>query len=224
MVILITGVSKGLGRALANLYVEQGHRVFGLCRSQPTGLDSRVQWLTGDVTQDDVKYVVNQLLQSEAKIDLLINNAGTGSSGFCFDQVATDELVGQLQLHCVGALRVTQACLGLLRQSPSPKIINVTSRLGSVTRHLRGEFTAQSFSYPYSIAKAAQNMLTVCMQGDEALQGILIAAVNPGLLRTNSGSADADTDAQEGARSFAEAVAEIRENGAYHALGADATL
>lgn len=67
-------------------------------------------------------------------------------------------------------------------------------------------------------------MLTVCMQNDTSLSGIIIAAINPGLLRTDSGANDAKHSAREGAIAFVRKVKEINSNGAYHAFGEDATL
>ena len=151
-------------------------------------------------------------------IDVLINNAGCGSSGFKADDIESSELSYQLQLHCVGALRVVQAALPKLHKSVNPKDINITSRLGSVRQHLAGEFTDKKFSYPYRIAKCAQNMLTLCMQGDQSLDDIVIAAINPGLLKTASGSSDAKHTAKEAAKNIISLIQTIENFGVYHAF------
>ena len=82
----------------------------------------------------------------------------------------------------------------------------------------------RDFSYPYRIAKAAQNMLTVCMQNDNTLSDIVVASINPGLLKTDSGARDAIHSAAEGARRFVATVVEIKENGVYHAFSEDSTI
>lgn len=67
-------------------------------------------------------------------------------------------------------------------------------------------------------------MLTVCMQGDKSLEGVIIVSLNPGLLRTESGSSDAKHTAKDGAIAFIRKVSEIKENGSYHAFDGDTTL
>jgi NAD(P)-dependent dehydrogenase (short-subunit alcohol dehydrogenase family) len=224
MNILITGISRGLGKEIANQYAAEGHAVFGISRSSPKGLDSQVNWQSGDVTCATCSLVVDDLLSQVSHLDILINNAGCGSSGSQLESVDPAELTIQLALHCVGPLKITKAAIAKLRKADSPKIINITSRLGSISRHQRGDFAGRKFSYCYRVAKCAQNMLTVCMQGDKSLEGVIIAALNPGLLRTESGSRDARHTAREGAIAFIHKVAEIKENGSYHAFDEDATL
>lgn len=223
MNVLITGISRGLGRALANHYATRGDQVLGLSRSAPAQSHENIVWRKIDITGDCDRGLA-ELLNAVEHLDLLINNAGCGSSGNHLAQVDPSELARQVSLHCGGALRVTRAALPKLQQSDNPKVINVTSRLGSVSRHLNGDFSGIEFSYPYRIAKAAQNMLTLCMQDDPTLEGLVIASLQPGLLRTDSGSADAWMDADQGARVFIRKVEAIDGNGAYHVLDEDASF
>ena len=138
MNVLITGISKGLGRELANLYARCGHTVFGLSRNAPSGISSKIVWKPVDITDDSCERRVFELLENCNDVDLLINNAGCGSSGSHLMAVDTNILKGQVDLHCIGVLRVTRAAIPFLRKAESPKVINVTSRLGSIVRHQRG--------------------------------------------------------------------------------------
>ncbi len=216
MNIFITGISKGLGLALAKEYANRGDTVFGISRTEPEGLPEGILHQCADVTLDDAKNIVGQMVDQISCIDLLINNAGCGSSGFTADGVDTSELSNQIQLHCVGALRVTQALLPKLHKAAKPKIINVTSRLGSISQHLSGDFAGREFSYPYRIAKCAQNMLTVCLGADNSLEHITVAAVNPGLLRTDSGSSDSEHTAEDAASSMVPLIQSISKFGVFH--------
>jgi NAD(P)-dependent dehydrogenase (short-subunit alcohol dehydrogenase family) len=224
MNILITGISKGLGLELANWYAAEGHDVYGISRSKPEKLACNVRWQSGDVTNPSCQSVIQGLISGVPYLDLLINNAGCGSSGSQLAAVEPAELTAQLALHCNAPLMITQAVIAKLHRANLPKIVNVTSRLGSIARHQRGDFANRSFSYCYRIAKAAQNMLTICMQGDESLNGIVIAAINPGLLRTDSGSRDAKHSARDGATAFMRKVEDVNESGSYHAFDEDATI
>jgi NAD(P)-dependent dehydrogenase (short-subunit alcohol dehydrogenase family) len=119
---------------------------------------------------------------------------------------------------------VIQAVLPKLHESKNPKIINITSRLGSIRQNLSGEFAGRGFSYPYRIAKCAQNMLTVCMGGDRSLDEMVIAAINPGLVKTGSASSDAKYTAKDAASRIVSLIDTIEDFGIYHAFGEEAYL
>jgi len=216
--VLITGISKGLGHALAREYAQKGDTVLGISRGVPIGLPQQIRHKVADVTRDDTVDTVRSMLEGVPCLDLLINNAGCGSRGYKADEVEVAELSYQIELHCIGAFRVTQAALPKLHQSSNPKIINLTSRIASISQHLAGTFTGRTFSYPYRIAKCAQNMLTVCLAGDPSLEGITVAAINPGTLRTDSGSTDAEYSAEEAAQNIALLIQKITDFGIYHAF------
>ncbi len=180
MNVLITGISKGLGLALASKYCQQGDKVFGISRSKPVDIPEGVKHQQADITLDESMRIIKNFVNDFPCVDVLINNAGCGSQGFTAADIEIPELSHQFQLHCVGALRVVQAVLPKLHKAVNPKVINVTSRLGSIRQHLAGDFKNQKFSYAYRIAKCAQNMLTMCMTEDKSLNDIIIASINPG--------------------------------------------
>jgi NAD(P)-dependent dehydrogenase (short-subunit alcohol dehydrogenase family) len=218
MDVLITGISKGLGLALAKEYFQHGDNVFGISRSVPVDLPEGVRHQSADITLDESKNIIENFVNDVPCIDVLINNAGCGSNGFRADDVEISELSHQIQLHCIGTFIVIQAVLPKLHKSVKPKVINITSRLGSIRQHLAGEFAGRNFSYPYRIAKCAQNMLTVCMAEDHSLDDIVIAAINPGLLKTDSGSIDAKHTAEEAAHNIIALIQTIEDFGIYHAF------
>lgn len=121
----------------------------------PRGLDNKVNWRSGDVTCATCSSVVDDLLSQVSYLDILINNAGCGSSGSQLESVDPVEFTTQLALHCTGPLMITKAAIAKLRKADCPKIVNVTSRLGSITRHQRGDFVGRNFSYCYRVAKCA---------------------------------------------------------------------
>lgn len=222
MHIFISGISRGLGRSLAQHYAARGEQVTGISRSLPDERIPGVRYGSADLTAPDAMQDIAQLVAGFPCIDLLINNAGTGSSGCHLAEVDGAELMAQLRLHCLAPLQISQALLGKLQAARSPKIINVTSRLGSVLQHQRGDFDGKPFTYPYRIAKAAQNMLSLCMSSDPSLQGIVVASVNPGLLQTDSGSSDACFSAEQGAARMVALIDGIDVAGLYHAFGDEA--
>lgn len=198
---LITGAGRGLGFSLTRVFLTNGWKVLGLVRS---GLDLNLQreWARGtlqvlqaDVASDRVQETIGEALEaSGAILDVLINNAGLPGIGLTVQESEPQELIDLFQVHCAGSLRCARASLPFLRRSSQPLIVNISSRLGSFARNASGEFSGRQFSYAYRIAKAAQNMLTLCLAQDLGPQGITVCAVHPGLLKTACGSSDATTD------------------------------
>ncbi|WP_258062022.1 SDR family NAD(P)-dependent oxidoreductase [Arthrobacter sp. ZGTC412] len=104
--------------------------------------------------------------------------------------IEADGVLNALDVNVAGPLRLVQFLLPNLLSAPNPIILNVTSRLGSVSAQANGELSELSTSYAYKISKAAQNMLTVSLAQD--LKGrVRCWAVHPGILATAMGQTDA---------------------------------
>ncbi len=110
-VVLITGTSKGLGFELAKQYLQLGFVVIGISRSNPLIIDDNYHHLIGDVTNKNIGATLIEFIESLAieTIDIVINNAGTGSYGCHLSDVDPEEVLSQVNLHCVAALRVLKA-------------------------------------------------------------------------------------------------------------------
>ncbi len=219
--VLITGTSKGLGRELARAYLQMGYSVIGVSRTEPGIESGEYRHLTADLTGEDVEMVLGRFLKSLQieTIDILINNAGQASSGARLSTTNPAEVMYQMELHCIAALRVIKAAQAFLNHS---KIVNITSRLGSMVQNLRGDFADKDFSYSYRIAKAAQNMLSLCLMHDTEINGNTIISVNPGLLLTDSGAEDAVYTAAEGAEAVVSIINKTSCSGIYHAFDGEA--
>lgn len=204
--VLITGASRGLGYELHRLYLENGWITFPLVRQKSiaTTLDRqsyRCYPIVADLAFDGCSSKIAQVVsQRIGHLDLLINNAGFSGSINVMSDVTPKEVLDLLQVHCLGVIRCTRAVLPLLRASGTAKIVNVTSRLGSMSRNASGEFAGQPFSYSYRIAKAAQNMFTLCLGEELIKEGIAVYGVHPGQLLTASAPPDADTYADVAAQ------------------------
>jgi NAD(P)-dependent dehydrogenase (short-subunit alcohol dehydrogenase family) len=138
-----------------------------------------------------VEDAVSAALTGKGALDLLINNAGPIYKRRWLPETRAEDLEALFRVHCVGALRCTRAALPFLRRAPTPTIVNVTSRFGSIAGCAHGAFRGL---YSYSIAKCAQNMLTVCLERELRREGIRVWAVHPGRLKTDAAASDADTE------------------------------
>jgi len=220
-VVLITGTSKGLGHALARRYLDMGAIVIGVSRTRPDIQSEHYHHLTASVTDDDLPSRLANFLDAcpVAGVDVVINNAGAGRAGIHLSEVDPAEVMNQVNVHCAGALRVLKGVQGYLSKA---KIVNVTSRLGSIIQNERGDFKGKGFSYAYRIAKCAQNMLSLCLAGDPELSDLTVISINPGLLMTDSGAPDAVHTADDGAKAFVEVITRATTSGIYHAFGDEA--
>ncbi len=216
--VVISGTSRGLGLELVKIHLKEGWRVIGVARSRAPIDHPRYRHLAGDITREDFSGQFSAWLADlqVARVDRLINNAGCGSAGARLSEIEVSVMTEQFKLHCGAALVLIQT---LRDRLSSAEIVNITSRLGSMVQHQRGDFTGGDFSYAYRIAKAAQNMLSLCLSDDPELAGCRILSINPGLLQTASGSSDAVYSAAQGARAVLATIQRAPRSGLYHAFG-----
>jgi NAD(P)-dependent dehydrogenase (short-subunit alcohol dehydrogenase family) len=198
--ILITGASRGLGYHLHQLYAERGWTTFPLVRRESAAAGLRDAWgerchpIVADVSNDECMPKITEVLYRHTQhLNVVVNNAGIGGRTYTISDITAGEVLDLLQAHCLGAICCTQAVLPLLQAAKHAKIVNVTSRLGSMTKNAAGGFSDGQFSYSYRIAKAAQNMFTLCLEQELAKNGIAVYSVHPGRLLTGMAADDADT-------------------------------
>ena len=178
-VVLITGCSSGVGRALAEEFVRVGHRVVATARRLETvaGLEGpRVLTARLDVTRaDDIERVVGEVLAWAGRIDILVNNAGSGLIG----PTAEVDLVAlrrQFETNVVGPVALIQAVAPKLVAQGSGRIVNIGSVSG---------VTATPFAGAYCGSKAALHLLSDALRMELAPFGIRVITVQPGAVVSN---------------------------------------
>lgn len=194
--VLITGANKGLGRETARRLAEKGWHVVLGARDAARGVDAArelvesglsVEVLEIDVaSEESVGLAFKKFSRMHGHLDVLINNAGVGGSrDHPADTVATD-FKDIYETNVFGAVRVTHAFLPLLCAAPHPRIVMVSSALGSfhvMTGQSGTSFEASLLQLVYPSSKAALNMIVT--QYAKALPEIKINAVNPGFTKTD---------------------------------------
>jgi NAD(P)-dependent dehydrogenase (short-subunit alcohol dehydrogenase family) len=206
--VLISGASRGFGRALFDVYVQRGWITFPLVRDPDrasqlrTLAGARCHPIVADVTSEHVECQITEVLEPvRGSLDVLINNAGHIKKLRGLDKTSTGDLEELFRVHCVGTFRCTRAALPFLARAERPVVVNISSRWGSISRTVSGKGGG---IYSYQIAKCAQNMLSACLDQELRGMGIRVFAVHPGRLRTEAAAADADTDPDQAARSLAD--------------------
>ena len=210
--VLITGAGRGFGRELLGVFAERGWTVFPLVRDAGVAAALRAAHgetchpLVADVATDAAERTITETLgRHTSSLDLLVNNAGSIEKAYGLAGTTPHALEEAFRAHCAGALRCVKGALPFLRRVPLATVVNVSSRWGSIAHALTG----RSGVYAYQIAKAAQNMLSVCLDRELAPEGIRVFAVHPGRLLTEPAASDADTPPSYAAIRFAEWVGSV---------------
>lgn len=123
-----------------------------------------------------------------------------------------------MEVHCYATLRCAKFCWPLLSRAKDAAIVNITSRLGSISAVASGEYDHLDISYSMRISKAAQNMLSACLHREALRDEISVLAVHPGRMQTKMGNPDADLTAEEAAERFFRWLPGVLANGKYEFL------
>ena len=128
---LVTGVSSGIGREIAQLLAERGARVFGTARDPRSAKPIRgVEIIRMDVTDDSsVSEAVQGIVQKAGPVQCLVNNAGYTAIG-ALEETSIEEAKQQFETNFFGVLRVTNAVLPGMRTDRYGRIVNISSVLG----------------------------------------------------------------------------------------------
>jgi NAD(P)-dependent dehydrogenase (short-subunit alcohol dehydrogenase family) len=180
---LITGANRGIGAALATAAEAKGMTVIRATRSGQGG----------DICFDqrDPKDVRAAIATLDQPIDFLINNAGIiGPKRQSTTDMDFDGMAETFAVNVAGPLAVSNACLPLLRQSPHPRILTLSSQMAWMGY-------AKSDRIAYRASKAAVNKVMQGLATDLYTDGITVGLIDPGWVRTEMGGDEAEFSPEE---------------------------
>ncbi|SNT54938.1 NADP-dependent 3-hydroxy acid dehydrogenase YdfG [Actinomadura meyerae] len=193
---LVTGANKGIGYEIAAGLGALGWSV-GIGARDEARREAAVEKLRADgvdafgvpldVTDDASVQAAAALIEERAgRLDVLVNNAGvTGGMPQEPTKVAPETIRTAVETNVIGVVRVTNALLPLLRRSASPRIVNMSSTVGSLTRQTAPGAETGPISAAYAASKTFLNAVTVQYAKELAGSGILINAACPGFCATD---------------------------------------
>lgn len=174
-VALVTGASSGIGLATAKSLRIAGFRVFGTSRRAVAESSDGVTMLTCDVTDDEsVAKLAERVLAEAGRIDLLVNNAGSGLFGAA-EESSTVQAQALFDVNVFGVLRMTRAVLPAMRHQRTGRIINVSSVLGLIPA---------PYSALYASTKHAIEGYSESLDHELRTFGIRVVLVEPAFTRT----------------------------------------
>jgi NAD(P)-dependent dehydrogenase (short-subunit alcohol dehydrogenase family) len=184
-VALVTGASRGIGRAIAAAYVQNGASVFicgrnakdveaALSEMQQTG--ESVDGVAGDVgSAEDVERIVGKAVQRFGAIDVLVNNASILGPRVPIANYPLDAWNEVMRINLTGLFLITRAVLPIMLGRRKGSIINVTSGVG---RRGKARWGA------YAVSKAGLECLTQVLADEVSEAGLRVNSVNPAATRT----------------------------------------
>lgn len=219
---LITGANRGIGFQMTKQLAAAGHTIFATCRlhDQATALNELAAEHSGSihVVQLDVINDLSVHAAAEAvaaqtdRIDVLINNAGVNFRD-SFEEFNADEFLLTLNANGVGAMRVVHQFIDLIKKGNDPKIVNISSQLGSITAQ-----KPNWGSYAYNSSKAVMNMITRHLSFDFEKDGITTISMHPGWVQTDMGGSHAAVTPPDSAAGILQVIASLTmaDNGKFY--------
>lgn len=194
--VLITGANRGIGLEFTRQYAKAGWQVFACSRHTDAEelndiadqYPGKIGLHTLDVSDHrQIERLAQQL--AGTPIDVLINNAGIypGGPKESFGTIDYDAWVKAFQVNTMAPMKMTEAFIDHVAKSSQKKIVNITSKMGSIDDNTSGGY------YLYRSSKTALNMVVKSLSLDLAPRGITTIVMHPGWVQTDMGGSHAPT-------------------------------
>ena len=223
--VFVTGANRGLGLEFTRQLLARGDRVLATCRQPGKALPltelaaahpGHLHVLPLDLDKErSIAEAVREAAALTDALDVLINNAGVMHSGERFGELTQKVLLDTFSGNVAGPLLLSQALSPLLQKGKNAKVMNVSSRLGSIG-------ASSAFGTPsYAISKAALNMATRQLAAALTPLHVTVFCVSPGWVRTDMGGANAPLSATESVAGMLRVLDGARSTDAGRFLGTD---
>jgi len=194
--VLITGASRGIGLELTRQFLALNYNVIATYRIKPTlALEKLIS--NPNLTIVELEVTNEQSLESllntlsHVKIDILVNNAGViGSSQQSMAEIKQQDWLNTFAINSIAPLMVSNAILPLMQETVNPRIITISSLMGSINSDSVG-------MYAYRSSKAAVNKVMKILSVELEDKGVAVCLIHPGWVQTDMGGQQADITAQE---------------------------
>lgn len=205
--IVVTGANRGIGLELVKQYsAKPDAHVYALCRKSDEaralhalarGAAKRLNIIDFEAAAEtDIRGAAAHVSGFTDRIDLLINNAAVNPPGEQqrLESITAETMQQTLLTNTVAPLLMAQAFANLLKRGSLPRLINISSEMGSLSDRDYGGYHA------YCASKAALNMITRGLAAELIAFGIVTISLDPGWVKTDMGGEDADLTPEESVR------------------------
>lgn len=177
-VALVTGGTKGIGRAIADKLKDTGAQVVVIARSEPKEEADGLYFIAADLTENgSAAEISKKIIDRYGRIDIIVNNAGANlSPGGGFRVLEDEHWISDWQLNFLSVVRLNKALLPKMLEQKSGVVINIST---NAARQPLWEMTMS-----YSSAKAALNAYSKALATELGPHGIRVNVVSPGVVET----------------------------------------
>src|SRR6267142_1093692 len=173
---LVTGASSGIGEATAKRLALAGYKVYGTSRRGAEGGRRSFEMLQLDVTSDaSVEAVVSEVVVRDARIDVLVNNAGFGVAPAGAEESSIEQARSIFETNFFGIVRMTRAVVPHMRKQGGGRIINIGSVLG---------FLPMPYGALYAATKHAIEGYSESLEHELRTRGIRVSIIEPAYTKT----------------------------------------
>jgi len=177
---LVTGGTKGAGKAIADRLVKAGATVIITARNAPKEEDSGMQFISADLsTAQDAQKVTSEVLSTHGRLDILVNNLGastTPAGGFA--ALNDEDWITTLQANLLAPVRLDRGFLPQMIERKSGVIIHIAS--------IQGILPLYDSTLPYAASKAALINYSKSLSNEVTPKGVRVLAVSPGWINTSA--------------------------------------
>lgn len=174
---LVTGGTKGIGKAIGDRLFQEGAKVIVTARTKPEE-EIPHYFIAGDLIKPETaNLIAEEIKNTFGKIDIIVNNAGANTSpGGGYGTLTDEHWYNEIELNLMSAVRINKALIPSLISQNEGVIINIST--GAALQPL------WKMTIPYSASKAALNAYSKALAGELASKGIRVNTVSPGLVKT----------------------------------------
>ena len=209
--ILVTGANRGLGIEFVEQYLNEGNDVIATYRNENSSMDliemgnerSNLKLLQLDVSSKKSLYSFAKNL-GNSPIDIFINNAGV----YCprnssFGNVDDENWIPAIKVNTIAPILMTQLIIKNIRSGADKKLIYITSKMGSIDDNKGGG------AYVYRSSKTALNSVVKSLAVDLENEGMTVALIHPGWVKTDMGGPNALIDKETSVRGMTEVISNL---------------
>lgn len=177
-VALVTGGTKGIGKAIADKLRSAGVQTVVTARTEPKENANGHHFIAADLTQpESAAIIAKEILEKYGRVDIIVNNAGANlSPGGGFNTLSNEHYYNDWQLNFMSVVRINKALLPAMIEQKNGVIINIST--GAAKQPI------WEMTMSYSSAKAALNIYSKALANELGAKGIRVNVVSPGVVKT----------------------------------------